>query len=90
MIAHSLASDSYPIEGGDWVLLRAAASGVELLLTQIAKLRGRRMIATWIDDMRRGRFTDLAVSALSSLGQLTQGRMYAVSVDGPVYRLAPR
>ena len=46
MTAHFLASDSYPIEDGDWVLVHAAAGGVGLLLTQIAKLRGGRVIAT--------------------------------------------
>jgi glucose/arabinose dehydrogenase len=39
---------------------------------------------------RGGRFTGLAVSALSSLGQDAQGRIYAVSLDGAVYRIAPR
>jgi NADPH2:quinone reductase len=46
MTAHYLAADSYPIESGDWVLVHAAAGGVGLLLTQIAKARGGRVIAT--------------------------------------------
>jgi len=46
MTAQYLASDSYPISAGDWVLVHAAAGGVGLLLTQIAKLRGGRVIAT--------------------------------------------
>ena len=46
MTAHYLAFDSYPIQEGDWVLVHAAAGGVGLLLTQIAKLRGGRVIAT--------------------------------------------
>ena len=46
MTAHYLASDSYPIEAGDWVVVHAAAGGVGLLLTQIAKLRGGRVIGT--------------------------------------------
>jgi NADPH:quinone reductase len=46
MTAHYLAADSYPIEDGDWVLVHAAAGGVGLLLTQMAKLRGGRVIAT--------------------------------------------
>ena len=46
MTAHYLASDSYPIESGDWVLVHAAAGGVGQLLVQIAKLRGGRVIAT--------------------------------------------
>ena len=50
MTAHYLASDSYPIESGDWVVVHAAAGGVGLLLTQIAKLRGGRVIATTSTD----------------------------------------
>ena len=46
MTAHYLACDSYPVGEGDWVLVHAAAGGVGLLLTQIAKLRGGRVIAT--------------------------------------------
>jgi NADPH2:quinone reductase len=50
MTAHYLAHDSYPIEDGDWVLVHAAAGGVGLLLTQMAKLRGGRVIATTSSD----------------------------------------
>ena len=50
MTAHYLAHDSYPIEDGDWVLVHAAAGGVGLLLTQMAKLRGGRVIATTSTD----------------------------------------
>jgi NADPH2:quinone reductase len=46
LTAHYLACDSYPIGEGDWVLVHAAAGGVGLLLTQIAKRRGGRVIAT--------------------------------------------
>lgn len=46
MTAHFLASDSYLIEDGDWVLVHAASGGVGLLLTQIARLRGGRVIGT--------------------------------------------
>jgi NADPH2:quinone reductase len=44
--AHYLATSTYPIQEGDWVLVHAAAGGVGLLLTQIAKRRGGRVIAT--------------------------------------------
>src|SRR5919201_1198831 len=44
--AYVLASESYTIMNGDWVLVHAAAGGVGRLLTQVAKLRGRRVIAT--------------------------------------------
>jgi NADPH2:quinone reductase len=50
MTAHYLAYDSYPIEPGDWVVVHAAAGGVGLLLTQLAKLRGGQVIATTSTD----------------------------------------
>jgi NADPH2:quinone reductase len=46
MTAHYLAADSYPVQAGDWVIVHAAAGGVGLLLTQLVKLRGGRVIAT--------------------------------------------
>jgi NADPH:quinone reductase len=50
MTAHFLVADSYPVAAGDWVLIHAAAGGVGLLLTQLAKLRGGRVIATTSTD----------------------------------------
>jgi NADPH2:quinone reductase len=44
--AHYLATSTYPIQDGDTVIVHAAAGGVGLLLTQIAKRRGARVIAT--------------------------------------------
>ena len=46
MTAHYLASSTYPVQRGDTVIVHAAAGGVGLLLTQIVKLRGGRVIAT--------------------------------------------
>jgi NADPH2:quinone reductase len=53
MTAHYLAHDSYPIRGGDRVVVHAAAGGVGQLLTQIAKLRGAHVIATASTDEKR-------------------------------------
>ncbi|HVH62484.1 MAG TPA: quinone oxidoreductase [Candidatus Dormibacteraeota bacterium] len=50
LTAHYLAHDSYPIQRGDWVIVHAAAGGVGLLLTQMAKLLGGRVIATTSSD----------------------------------------
>jgi NADPH2:quinone reductase len=46
MTAHYLVNDTYPIRQGDTVLVHAAAGGVGLLLVQMAKLRGARVIGT--------------------------------------------
>lgn len=46
MTAHYLATSTYPVQAGDDVLVHAAAGGVGLLLTQIVKLRGGRVVAT--------------------------------------------
>lgn len=46
MTAHYLATSTYPLKGGDACLIHAAAGGVGLLLVQIAKLQGARVIAT--------------------------------------------
>ncbi len=46
MTAHYLSHSTYPIQRGDTVLIHAAAGGLGLLLVQIAKLRGARVIGT--------------------------------------------
>ncbi|TBO58288.1 quinone oxidoreductase [Streptomyces kasugaensis] len=46
MTAHYLVNDSYPARAGDTVLVHAAAGGVGLLLTQLLKRRGVRVIGT--------------------------------------------
>jgi NADPH:quinone reductase len=46
MTAHYLATSTYPLKHGDTCLVHAAAGGVGLLLCQIAKLRGARVLAT--------------------------------------------
>jgi NADPH2:quinone reductase len=46
MTAHYLADSSYPVAGGDVVVVHAAAGGVGLLLTQVVKMRGGIVVAT--------------------------------------------
>ena len=46
MTAHYLAISTYPLRPGDTCLVHAAAGGVGLLLCQIAKRRGARVIGT--------------------------------------------
>src|SRR5919109_801133 len=50
MTAHYLACSTYPLKKGDTCLVHAAAGGVGLILCQIAKLRGARVIGTVSTD----------------------------------------
>jgi NADPH:quinone reductase len=44
--AHYLATSTFPLSHGAWCLIHAAAGGVGLLLSQIARARGARIIGT--------------------------------------------
>jgi NADPH2:quinone reductase len=46
LTAHYLACTTYPLKPGDTCLVHAGAGGVGLLLTQVAKIRGARVITT--------------------------------------------
>ncbi len=46
MTAHYLLMDTCPVERGETVVVHAAAGGVGLLLVQVARMRGLRVIAT--------------------------------------------
>jgi NADPH:quinone reductase len=46
MTAHFLATSTYPLAKGDTCLIHAGAGGVGLLLIQVAKMRGARVLTT--------------------------------------------
>ncbi|HET9261112.1 MAG TPA: quinone oxidoreductase [Acidimicrobiia bacterium] len=46
LTAHYLVMDTYPLQSGDTCLIHAGAGGVGLLLTQIAAMRGARVVTT--------------------------------------------
>ncbi len=46
MTAHYLACSTFPLKPGDTCLIHAGAGGVGLLLTQVAKMRGARVLTT--------------------------------------------
>ncbi len=87
--AQYLSTDVYPIAAGDTVVVHAAAGGVGQLLTQLAKARGARVIAT-VSSEAKAHFAralgadevvgydDLAVRAL----ELTDGAGVAAVFDG--------
>ncbi len=46
LTAHYLVSSTYPVQAGDTILVHAGAGGVGLLLTQLATVRGARVITS--------------------------------------------
>ena len=89
MTAQYLATSTYPVEPGDSVVVHAAAGGVGLLLTQIVKMRGGRVIATTSSDekaeLARGAGAD-EVMGYDGFGdrvrELTGGEGAAAVYDG--------
>jgi NADPH2:quinone reductase len=89
MTAHYLTGAAYPVQQGDWVVVHAAAGGVGLLLTQIAKLRGGRVIGTTSTDdkaaVARSAGADEVIGYDGFAGrarELTGGRGVAAVYDG--------
>lgn len=89
MTAHYLVHDTYPVRPGDTVLVHAAAGGMGQLLTQLARLRGARVIGTvstaakeeraraaGADEVIRYADTEAAVR------ELTGGEGVAAAYDG--------
>lgn len=89
MTAHYLASDSYPIQAGDWVVVHAAAGGVGLLLTQIAKVRGGHVLATTSNEEKASLARDAGADEVVGYDDfaeraraLTDGQGVAAVYDG--------
>jgi NADPH2:quinone reductase len=89
MTAHYLAHDSYPIEDGDWVLVHAGAGGVGLLLIQMARLRGGRVIATTSTDEKAALASEAGANEVigyegfgERVREITGGVGLAVIYDG--------
>ena len=49
-LAYVFTHHAYPVKPGDWCLIQAAAGGIGLLLCQMAKIRGGRVIAVTSTD----------------------------------------
>jgi NADPH2:quinone reductase len=92
LTAHYLLFDTYPVRAGDAVLVHAAAGGVGLLLTQIAKRLGARVIATVSTEgkerIARGAGADEVirydsdVDVAAQVRRLTGGEGVAAAYDG--------
>jgi NADPH2:quinone reductase len=91
LTAHYLCTSTYAVQPGDSVLVHAAAGGVGLLLTQMVKLRGGRVIGTVSSDekasLARGAGADEVirydrVDFTEETRRLTGGEGVAVAYDG--------
>jgi len=89
MTAHYLTHDSYPVQKGDWILVHAAAGGVGLLLTQLVRLRGGRVIATTSTDekakLARGAGAEAVIgydAFAERVAEITSGEGVAAVFDG--------
>ena len=89
MTAHYLATSTYPVQDGEAVIVHAAAGGVGMLLTQIVKMRGGRVIGTTSSEekaeLARGAGADEVVpydSFEDRARELTGGEGVAAVYDG--------
>jgi NADPH2:quinone reductase len=91
MTAHYLASTTYPLKPGDTCLLHAAAGGVGLLLCQIAKMRGARVIGTAGSEAKAALAREAGADEVilytkqdfgAETKRLTEGRGLQVVYDG--------
>jgi NADPH:quinone reductase len=90
LTAHYLAISTYPLAEGSWCLIHAAAGGVGLLLCQIAKARGARVIGTVSTEEKAALAAEAGADHVvlytrqdfvSEARRLTSGRGVAVVYD---------
>lgn len=95
MTAHYLATSTYPVRDGEDVLVHAGAGGVGLLLTQLARARGARVITTVstaakeelsraagaADVIRYDRYQDLTAQLPADVRAMTGGQGVHVAYD---------
>jgi NADPH2:quinone reductase len=90
-LAYAFTHFAYPVKPGDWCLIQAAAGGIGLLLCQMVKIRGGRVIgvtssrekaefakSAGADEVVISRESDIAKEAR----RITDGRGAAVVYDG--------
>jgi NADPH2:quinone reductase len=90
-IAYAFTHHAYPVKPGDWCLVQAAAGGIGLLLCQMAKIRGARVIGvTSMDEkaqfVREAGADEVIISSRSDVAKearrITDGRGVNVVYDG--------
>jgi NADPH2:quinone reductase len=90
LTAHYLVHTTYPLKAGEWTLVHAAAGGVGLLLLQMAKRIGARVIGTVSTDVKAALAAEAGAEAIvvytrqdfvAEVKRLTGGRGVAVVYD---------
>lgn len=91
MTAHYLTHDTHPVRPGDTVLVHAAAGGMGLLLTQMVRLRGGRVIGTVSSEVKQRTALDAGAwqvlrhgehDIAAAVRELTDGKGVAAVYDG--------
>ena len=91
LTAHYLTTDTWPLRPGETALVHAAAGGVGLLLVQLAKRRGARVLATVGDDAKAALAREAGADAVcvyvredfaAAARAFTDGRGVDVVYDG--------
>jgi NADPH2:quinone reductase len=90
-LAYAFTHFAYPVKAGDWCLIQAAAGGLGLLLCQMVKIRGGRVIGV-TSSPEKARFVEAAgadaviISTQSDVAkearEITEGRGVSVVYDG--------
>lgn len=90
-LAYAFTHFAYPIKSGDWCLIHAAAGGIGLLLCQMAKIRGGKVIGVTSSEeksafVKEAGADEVIISKQSDVAKearrITRGRGVSVVYDG--------
>ena len=90
-LAYAFTHFAYPVKPGDWCLIQAAAGGIGLLICQMAKIRGGRVIgvtstAAKAEIVRASGADEVIISKQSDIAKesrrITGGKGVSVVYDG--------
>jgi NADPH2:quinone reductase len=90
-LAWAFTHRTYPVKSGDWCLIQAAAGGIGLLLCQMAKIRGGRVIGVTSKEekakhVREAGADEVIISTQANIAKearrITDGRGVNVVYDG--------
>lgn len=90
-LAYAFTHFAYPVNAGDWCLIQAAAGGIGLLLCQMAKIRGGRVIGvtsseTKAEFVREAGADEVVISKNADVAKearrITEGWGVSVVFDG--------